>query len=345
MTDGNRLSKRNVKHRPQNQTTVAGDVVRDMLRKHPTMASRAMARHLHEKFPKLFKSVDSTLTQVRYHRGACGNENRKTLARGNHDGAIKKIDLPKAHKSSYEVYELQGGIKYIVLSDIHLPYHDRQALRLAIRHGKRSGCNGVLINGDMLDFYKLSRFTKDPERPSVAEEFEALEQLIDYIIQELKPKAFVWKLGNHEARWEDYLCRTCPEIKAIANLHIGKQIDLESRGVTLVESGNPIRYGNLMIVHGHEWGKGLTNPVNPARGAFLKTFVCTIVGHQHISSNNGTTSAFGVSIPCWSLGCMCQLHPEYATLNKWNHGFGILDTRRDWTFNNFRIVDGEVKPA
>ena len=47
---------------------------------------------------------------------------------------------------------------------------------------------------------------------------------------------------------------------------------------------------------------------------------------------------------CWSTGCLCDLHPRYMPLNKWNHGFAIvdLDTAGGFSVRNFRIIDGKV---
>jgi hypothetical protein len=105
-----------------------------------------------------------------------------------------------------------------------------------------------------------------------------------------------------------------------------------------------VKCGELCILHGHEWVKGLVNPVNPARGAFLRTIDCTLVGHGHRTSQHTETSTTGRQITCYSLGCLCQLHPDYAVLNRWNHGFGVLDTTQagEWRFVNYRILGGKV---
>ena len=47
-------------------------------------------------------------------------------------------------------------------------------------------------------------------------------------------------------------------------------------------------------------------------------------GHQFISSN-------------------CNMHPEYAPVNKWNHGFGILETKgKYWEIKNKSIIKSKV---
>jgi hypothetical protein len=48
---------------------------------------------------------------------------------------------------------------------------------------------------------------------------------------------------------------------------------------------------------------------------------------------------------CWSQGCLCDLHPEYARTNKWNHGFAVIETaaNREFEVLNYRVQDGKVR--
>jgi hypothetical protein len=40
----------------------------------------------------------------------------------------------------------------------------------------------------------------------------------------------------------------------------------------------------------------------------------------------------------WSLGCLCELHPAYLPINKWNHGFAIVDVDG----NNFHVRNKRI---
>jgi hypothetical protein len=45
----------------------------------------------------------------------------------------------------------------------------------------------------------------------------------------------------------------------------------------------------------------------------------------------------------WSTGCLCELHPEYMPINKWNLGFAIVDMADDmFDVRNKRISKGKV---
>jgi hypothetical protein len=55
------------------------------------------------------------------------------------------------------------------------------------------------------------------------------------------------------------------------------------------------------------------------------------------------TNVNGETIYCASTGCLCGLHPAYARINKWNHGFAIVevDSKGVFQVDNQRVVDGK----
>ena len=85
--------------------------------------------------------------------------------------------------------------------------------------------------------------------------------------------------------------------------------------------------------------------MNAARGLFLRAKACAIGAHSHSTSQHDEPNVRGESLAAWSVGCLCDLHPEYAPLNKWNHGFALLEYRGgdDWEVENKRIVNGRVR--
>jgi hypothetical protein len=50
---------------------------------------------------------------------------------------------------------------------------------------------------------------------------------------------------------------------------------------------------------------------------------------------------------CFSTGCLCDMRPAYAVLNKWNHGFAIVHVHADRSFDvsNMRITSGKVRQS
>ena len=85
-----------------------------------------------------------------------------------------------------------------------------------------------------------------------------------------------------------------------------------------------------------------------ARGAFLRTLHTVLVGHGHRTSGHAESSMWHDEVFCWSQGCLCDLTPEYARINRWNHGFAVVTVDKDGTFDvdNLRISkQGKVRSS
>ena len=239
--------------------------------------------------------------------------------------------------------------KWLILSDVHLPYQDNAALTLALNHGVASGCQGVVLNGDIVDFYQLSRFSRDPSQFGVRDEIECWRAFAE-TLRELWPEkgALIYKRGNHEMRLESYLAAHAPELYDLADLSFQSLMGFEDLGI--VQAGvRPIKAGALNILHGHEFGESIFSPVNPARGAFLRTKASTVIGHHHQPSHHSENTLDGNPTGCWSTGCLCQLNPDYRPFayTKWAHGFAEVESEQNGGFElrNYRIIDGKVRPA
>ena len=332
--------------------TRAAQIVDEALAADPTVASRTLATRLYKKHPKQWPTFNACYLAIRKQRGAQGGHNRRTMpyikrpaedaAACNKWGAL----LPDPAENKWAWQSLPKGPKrWLVMSDIHLPYHDSKALRATLEHA-HGDCDGVLLNGDILDCYALSKWEKDPEQIDFDGELDAAEKLLDMLVA-WGAKKIVWKLGNHEYRLERYLIAKAPELLASRRvrdkLGFDSFLDLTQRDVTLIDSMDPIAVGKLCILHGHEMGGGFSSPVNPARGVYLKGKECCLIGHEHRTSEHTEQSMLGTTVTTWSTGCLCDLRPRYRPFNKWNSGFAILDlSGQDWRVENHRIVDGRV---
>jgi hypothetical protein len=98
-------------------------------------------------------------------------------------------------------------------------------------------------------------------------------------------------------------------------------------------------------LHGHELQKGISAPVNPARGAFLRAKSSLLIGHHHQTSTHHENNLKRDQIVCYSIGCHCTLTPEYNPFGytRQNHGGAIVEILKGGNFkvNNYRIIDGK----
>jgi hypothetical protein len=98
------------------------------------------------------------------------------------------------------------------------------------------------------------------------------------------------------------------------------------------------------VIHGHEFGYGVSNPVNPARTFFLKAKCHVIGGHYHQTSHHSEKNLEQNLVSAWSSGCLCEEHPDYRPINNWSLGFVFveLDNHGAFRVENKRIVGGRV---
>lgn len=326
------------------------DLVRELLNEFPDAPSRQLMRVARQRWPSVFVTDDAARSVIRRARGAHGQQNRSrcnvTHTRSKADAkACQKWGslLPEPEPNAWRWHDLPDGPqRWLVLADLHIPFHDKDAIALALDYGQRQGCDGILLLGDIADCYRLSPFMTDPRTRRFPEEVNAVAQLFDGI-EQFKAKAIVYKAGNHEFRSERYLQSRAAELFGLQSFTFQAFLELDRRGITWVPAMDPIRVGRLTLLHGSEWPAGTSTPVNPARTAFLKSTGCVVVAHQHRTSEHTEQTLEGQTITCWSVGCLCDLHPAYRPVaNRWNHGFGVLDVGESWTFRNYRIVQGEV---
>lgn len=329
---------------------LGADLARQLLDRQPGIASKTAARLLIAENPGVYPSLNAALCTVRAARGAMG---KKNLKQKTHDRSREDAErcrtwgelIPDPDMSGWREHDLPTDVeRWLWLSDIHIPYHDKQALTLALEYGESSGCDGVLLMGDIIDLYQLSKFGRDPRARNARSEWEMFLRFVDAINERLRPKRVVWKLGNHEHRWERYMMTNAPEVWAMDGMRLDERRDVLDRGLQVVQSMDVLRCGKLGLMHGHELPRGISNPVSPARGAFLRTLSCVIVGHWHKATDHSARSFDGVTVSTWSTGCLCDLHPLYAPLNDWTHGFAVIHNPRNgmWRVENKRIVQGEV---
>jgi predicted phosphodiesterase len=317
-------------------------MVKRYLSKFPKSGSRTLTSLIYKEHPQTFKSWETCYNSVRYYRGEKGKSARECLAK---ESIMKttKFDLPGSSAAPSLSFMMPEG-KTLVMSDIHIPYHDETALNVALSYGDKYKPDTILLNGDCIDFFAVSRWEKNPEERNLAKEIQSFRQFIIHLRNRYKKSRIIMKMGNHEDRWANYLWSKAPELCGCDFVSLEAIFDLNKYGVETVKSKQKIKFGkHLTAIHGHEIPNGST-PVNFARTLQTKLGVCTIAGHRHTTSEHTQKNADGVNITCWGLGCLCDMAPDYAIINGWNHGFATVElNKNDFDVHNMRIINGAAK--
>jgi len=332
---------------------LTGEIVKQYLRRFRNTSSVQIARILCEQHPLVFGNTEQARTLVRYYRGALGVKGRvklkdKEYIRSIEDAMLQKYNpfgLPDAVDDNWTPVNLpfKSG-RGLVIADIHVPYHSVEAITLVVKWAKEKGYTDfVLFDGDLNDYYQLSRFEKDPRNRDFKSEMDDTVKLLNSFEKAFPKAQIILKWGNHDNRLEPYLRRKAPELLSMKDFIRDDYMKIKARGYISVPHDVPIRVGKLSILHGHEI-QSLSTVVNPARGAYLKALECVLLAHCHRTSQHAETSLSGRLDTSWSIGCLCQLHPEYGRINKWNQGMAGLEfDGDDFEIDNKRIVNGTVR--
>ena len=195
---------------------------------------------------------------------------------------ILEINLPEGIIEDFS--PVQIPLKYdrqLVFSDVHVPYYSKEALSIVLLYGLKNSANCIIINGDFLDFYKASRFNPDPRARGLKDEIIMAREILSKI-RDLFPNAAIYfKEGNHDERWEHYLRDKAPELLDMEEFRLDVILHLSKMNIQYVRDKKILQAGKLNYVHGHEFGKGFTAPVNPARGFYTKGKQTMVGGHHH----------------------------------------------------------------
>jgi predicted phosphodiesterase len=326
------------------------DICREYRRKYPDYPTLKLARIVYADNNLTFKDVEDCRRALRYIEGKTGDMFRKNVKNTEFYMTDKRplnpYNLPESYEEKREPYILPTTCNNILLiSDLHIPYHNIDAVTIALDYGKKEKVNTIFINGDLIDNHQISKFEHDPKKRSVKQEFDATREFLKLLRKAFPKAAIYWLKGNHCIRWEKFLLTKVREIWDDDYFFLEERLQLNSVNVKILDDKVLVKAGKLSITHGHHIFKGAFTPVNPSRGAFLRAKQSLIVGHLHRPSHHPETDLDGKIISCWSTGCLCELRADYSPLvGNTMHGFAHIQIEKDgdYTVKNYSIINGKL---
>ena len=305
------------------------------------MPTLKLARIMYKENNLLFNSLEHARKALRYIEGKSPRSRTETTYPKTPDRPRNPYNLPESDERSWVPYPIKAK-RVLVLSDIHVPYHSVDAITAAFDYAKGEKPDAVLLNGDTIDFFQLSRFMKDPKQRSVADELDAFKALMEAIMKTFRCQVY-YKLGNHCERYQHFLWMKANELEGVDEFKFENIIKARAEGIEIIGDKRIIKLGDLNVLHGHEFGGSIFSPVNIARGLFLRGKVSAMQGHNHQTSEHTESNMNGEITTTWSLGCLCELNPAYLPINKWNHGFALVDIDdQNFHVRNKRIHKGKI---
>ena len=316
---------------------------------------------VYAEYPSLFANVESARSAIRARTGADGyraeaiSVESKKAAKAYKPPKKQTYAMPKSKAKPWEPFVVGGKCSIGVLSDIHFPKHHEKALKNSVDFLKGK-IDVLVLNGDIADAEEFGSWAKSPKAVQTEDSVQCVRDGLLWIISQFPKARIIYKFGNHEERLDRYCWGKAPELVGLPHitweglLTIGQDLKpiKELERIEWVKDQRPIMAGKLPIFHGHELPKSLISSVNPARGAFLRLIDTVLVGHFHRSSSHVEYNWQRDAINCWSTGCLCDLSPQYAVINKWNWGFAMVDVSANGDFDvqNFKLLkSGKVVGA
>ena len=335
-----------VKHNKLKST----EIILEYLEKFPESPSKGLARKIISEHPT-FTSYESVYGRVRYYRGQMGPEARKYLKDKSFQKELKieitmkEKFLPESYANKRETFVFPTGCKTLgIIGDVHIPYQDNDAIEVALTKMEEEGIDSLYINGDLLDFYQLSFHEKDPRMVHFKQELEAGRQFLDYCRSRFPNIPIYFIPGNHENRFERYLRVKASELLDMDEFRLDVLLRVAEYGVQYIPFRSKVVFGDFLIEHGDKIpGAG---GVVPARTALMRLKTNCLINHFHKTSSS-IQRVYGpgesTTIRGYSLGCLCELTPEYLEINEWNHGFAILKRTANLVqVNNYKIEGNQI---
>lgn len=319
---------------------IGNGILRALIKKFPNAGNCTIARMAYLEHPKIWSTMEAARSTVRFIRGANGKDSKRYLADkslvrpiGKPGDPFSKFPEGMTQIENWGPTKIEGKFNALILADAHIPYHDKDALVTAIDYGKKNGANVILLNGDAADCFSVSFWEKNPEQRNFGKEIQVMREFLQTLRGEFPKARIIYKLGNHEERFIRYMRVKAPELIGVDIFNFDEMLKLKDCDVEVVQDKRPLKLGDLNVIHGHEYRFAISNPVNPARGLFLRCKAYALCGHFHQSSYHTEKTVEQNVIATWSTGCLCDLHPEYMPMNNWCHGFAFVEVAQDGKFN------------
>jgi hypothetical protein len=260
-------------------------------------------------------------------------------------------------------------VKWLLVSDLQIPYEDPRAVALLFKVMKSWKPDVVDLLGDIDDQACYSRWTdgrpaeflkmvKDEDvariQPLVISEAKGAKEFFEKV-RKTRPNAEIFFAGgNHDDRASDYFDKKLPEYAEYVTYEA--LYGLDSLGIDYIHYNDrpKYRYGDIYVHHGIALSQNAAESVRKDCESFG---VSMIRGHSHrMGYWHKTFDLTGTKWRGWEIGHMSDIDSEgmgYTNLHNWSQGFAIghidgdnvhinlVEITKDYTC----VVDGKVFSA
>jgi predicted phosphodiesterase len=228
-----------------------------------------------------------------------------------------------------------------VLSDFHFPEVDQSFWRATLSLLAEVQPDEIVLNGDFGEFSSGNGHTPDVFKAAYADDVSVVRSALRQLRKTCANAKLTYLEGNHENMTIRALANGAPAfVKGFWERFAG-ELDFEKLGIEWVPEGKqPLRRGNLRVLHGHQVpGKHLPKH-HAAKMADLYGAPNLVVcfGHSHRPQTHVRASKEG-DCTAYALGCGRTLDPAWTkgSPGGWRHELGIAYVRPDGAANLYPV--------
>ena len=282
-------------------------LIKDYKIKYPMIGTRQLSRVIYKDYPELFKDIEDVRVRI--------------MSVSKRERSILEY-IPEGNMHTIPTINLTPSEdKILILNDVHIPYHNKRAFVQALEHGKTENITAILLNGDIFDFYGISRWEKNPKERDFKYEVETIRGILYALRYEFPDANIYFRYGNHEERYIKYMQNRCLELFGIPEFSMESMLHFDKLGIISFSERVLIEFGGYTILHGHEIA---ANHIERYLQIAKKSL---IVGHHHRTQYSQSRAIDGSIIKGHMIGCLSELTPPYLSLpSQWNLGYMILDS-------------------
>lgn len=208
----------------------------------------------------------------------------------------------------------------VFVSDIHVPFHDPRMVEASWELIRDVAPHRVVLNGDIADFFQLSRFNKGLDR------LDTLQQELDDAnkiragYRAVAPDALIEELeGNHDSRLRTFVQMNARALTSLRNLQPAALNAWTENEITPHGEQGFLLRPEFLVRHGTSV-RGEAGAT--AKAELTAAGISGVSGHTHRLANY--TKAGYVQRSWWEGGCLCRTDPDYVSGGSPNWQQGLL---------------------
>ena len=233
-----------------------------------------------------------------------------------------------------------GKSTHVIINDLHKPFEDQQAVSVAEKLIQHIQPDYLHYNGDIVDFYQISKFDKKPWKiADMQSDLDNVAAMFKYHASIFNKTKLYFHVGNHEDRLRRYLWSVAKELSQLRCLELPELLGLKDYGIEMLDYDEGALINDcFLVMHGDLVRK---NSGYTARAMMEKHGGCGICGHTHRGGSHYQRDRFG-EWGWWENFCLCDLSPDYVQNPNWQQGITVVQfTTNRFFVEQIPIIDGK----